>query len=151
MAIEINSLFSGISSGASSIKALRTIFSSVLYTSLLLAATVLIIIMLVVPVRKGTPGSILFKVFFYVAATTMLALATHNSFVRAGYKNKFARLDNDAFIESIRNDGAVIPERVDVRPEITEGAAPRPAVGGRTGTPEFESAGDMLDYLESLN
>jgi hypothetical protein len=68
MTIEFNSFFGNISNSIYLVTGLNHIFSSVLYTSLVLSIMIIIMVMLIYPGEEKSPSWLIIKLFLYVFA-----------------------------------------------------------------------------------
>jgi hypothetical protein len=118
MAIEINSFFGGICNSIYSATGLNHIFSSVLYTSIMLSITIILVIMLLYPGKKGTPVWVIFKLFLYIMMIITVVFSIHNSFIKNNYKEKYLNSNVSDLMDNIHGGRMYNDEKISVQPHL---------------------------------
>lgn len=121
MTIEINSFFGSIYNSFYSVTGLNKIFSSVVYTSILISGLIVLLLMFLYPCKKNTPLWILFKIFIYILTIMVFTLSIHNSLVRNRYKSQYQDTSINNMMDTIhggRNDIVYNNEKMQVNPKL---------------------------------
>lgn len=150
MPIEMGTFLGGMTNSVYSVTGLNKIFSSVVYTSIILSIIVLLIIMFIYPCRKDTPSWLLLKVLLYVFIINIAILSLHNSIIKNDYKEKYLNSNIDNFMNNVNNrdNGIYDEENIKVSPTFAES---QNRISGGSPAPikrEFTSTQDILDDLE---
>lgn len=101
MTIEIGYFFNDVC-GATSNSWAGIVFSNIIYTSILVAILILIIICFTYPTKKGTPMYITFKLMFYVFAVVLGVLAVYERLTETRLENKYSSKMNKEIMQAIR-------------------------------------------------
>ena len=118
MSIDLRDSAARAGSYVSSSPLLNGIFSNKIVVSLMIAAIMILIVMIVYPAKKGTGVGLLIKMFVYMATFTGIVMFLHDGILESNFKEQHH--DNNALDlsrESINN--AVSGQRVDVMRNIT--------------------------------
>lgn len=119
MAIEINSFFGGICNSIYSATGLNYIFSSVLYTSLVLSVIIILMILLLYPAKRGSPAWLILKLFLYILMAITIVFSIHNSFIRNNYKEKYLNNNVSSLMDNIHGGGLVYGnDKIKVQPNL---------------------------------
>ncbi len=97
----MGSFLSNICYSVYSTTGLHSVFSSILYTSIILSIIVLLILMFIYPCKKGTPSWILIKIFLYVLSINTIVFAIHNSIIKNNYKEKYLNNNVDTLMQNV--------------------------------------------------
>ncbi len=101
MPIEISNFFSDINTSMFNIIGLNRIFTSVIYTSLLISVIVMIIVLFLYPYKKSTPSYLFIKSFLYITMAVTIILALHSSFIRTYYRAKSQDTELNSFVDRV--------------------------------------------------
>lgn len=101
MTIEIGYFFNDIC-GSTSDSWFGKLFTNVIYTSILVAIVILIILFFTYPTKKGTPMYTTFRVMFYVFVSVLLIQAVQQRIIESKIEDKFSSRINKDILNAIR-------------------------------------------------
>lgn len=150
MAVEFNSFLGGLTNSIYSVVGLNHIFSSVLYTSIVLSVLVVLLIIMLYPCKKGTPMWILFKLFLYVLMLIVVVFSIHNSFIKNDYKEKYLKSNVNNLINNIHGGHVYGEEMVKVSPQLNQSYDEHESAvyNEPNQSSALMTSSDMLDDLE---
>jgi hypothetical protein len=89
MTIEINTLLNNVVNKVYGAPKSNAVLSSVLYTTLLMSVSVLLIILLIYPTKPNSPVWLLVKTFLYVFMSNAIILILHRNMLKHTYEEKY--------------------------------------------------------------
>ena len=101
MTIEIGYFFNDIC-GSTSNSWFGKIFTNVIYVSILISVLILLILICLYPVKKGTPIYSMFRVVFYVFVVVILIQSVHHRIIEANIEEKFGSRMNKEILSAIK-------------------------------------------------
>lgn len=101
MTVELGYFFNDIC-GTTSNSWAGILFSNILYTSILLALIILLIICFTYPAKKNTPFYITMRLIFYVFVSVIGILAIHHRIIEAKLEDEYSSKMNKEILETVR-------------------------------------------------
>lgn len=120
--IEINHFFKDICS--SSLNSwIGTILHSTLYTSLLLAIVMLIIICFIYPSKQAMGLNIVFRLIFYIFMSSFIIIMIHDKLIECGQEEKYANKMDKEVLRNIKGGDPILDgeRKAKVIPKYTGG------------------------------
>jgi hypothetical protein len=107
------------------LKFFNSIFSSTLWTSFLITAIIIILLMVFIPVKTETPAVVLFRFMLYTFITVLGVLFLHNGTLRIGDEEKAGGAISEELSNRLENpiDSAspiASDEAISVEPKISK-------------------------------
>ena len=151
MAIEFSSCLNGINNSIYNIPFLNNVFSSIIYTSIVLSILIIILIIFIYPCKKDTPSWILVKLFIYLFTVNAIIFSAQHSMTLNNYKEKSSDVKSDEFITNINKRGGNIynKENIKVVPNFNEREQiEEDHIEEEINNNKELNVGDMLDAVE---
>jgi hypothetical protein len=122
MPCDISDSFKGGCQTVFGFKFLKSIFSSTLWTSFLITAIVILLLMILIPVESDTPVWLLFKFMFYTFLSIMGILVLHNGTLSINIQEEVSGGISKDLEDKLQNPTDVDPvnssNTVEVRPKL---------------------------------
>ena len=145
MPIDLKSSLKKTSQWAFSSPLLNSILGSSLFIAIIIAILMVLLVMVLYPAQKGTPFSVVFKMFLYMFFGTLLIVFLHDGVIKAMMDMQDKEKEETYLMNGSTTDGKdpVYGQTRPVNPELN-------TMSGQN-TPEKKLGGNILPQFELID
>ena len=150
MAIEFGAFVGNINNSIYSVPLLNMVFSSILYTSIILSILLIVILLVIQPNEDSSFE--LFKICVYTFVTNLVIFSVHSSIVSNKYKEQYSADKSYDLINDIndKTGGAIYAsETIKVVPQLKVPDDIPDLDMEEVNEPQVKTISDMLDDVEN--
>ena len=149
MTVEIGSLLGNVTNKTYGAPGLKCIFTNIIYTSVLMAIIILIILCVILPPYK-TKSWIFIKLFIYIFLSSASILFIHKSIIKHEYDKIRSNNKISNMMSNIDSNKTIFQkDMIEIRPSLTSSMNQQTMVGGELDQP-VQTVEGLIDSLEKI-